>query len=123
MRTAGSPSPSGPRPRGSRRPREGAPDAPGLPDLSAGATSIELPPSLARRLEVAAGTNALGLPLVGPEGAIGGVVLVGEDRQLFFTGEIATCETLASQLAIALANAQLQADLQQRLGGRPRGPG
>ena len=94
---------------------EGAADTSGLPDLSAGARSLELPPSLARRLEVAAGTNALGLPLVGPEGAIGGVVLVGEDRQLFFTGEIATCETLASQLAIALANAQLQADLQQRL--------
>jgi signal transduction histidine kinase len=90
-------------------------DTPGRPDLSAGATSLELPPSLAHRLDVAAGTNALGLPLVGPEGAMGGVVLVGEDRQLFFTGEIATCETLASQLAIALANAQLQADLQQRL--------
>ncbi|MFZ1061099.1 MAG: ATP-binding protein, partial [Candidatus Rokuibacteriota bacterium] len=67
------------------------------------------------RLDVAADTNALGLPLVGPEGAMGGVVLVGERRQLFFTGEIATCETLASQLAIALENARLQADLQQRL--------
>jgi len=94
---------------------EGAADALGLPDLSAAATSLELPPSLARRLDVAAGTNALGLPLVGPDGAMGGAVLVGEDRQLFFTGEIATCETLAGQLAIALANAQLQADLQQRV--------
>ncbi len=94
---------------------EGAAAPLGLPDLSAGATPLELPPSLARPLDVAGGTKALGLPLVGPGGGMGGVVLVGEDRQLFFRGEIATCETLASQLAIALANAQLQADLQQRV--------
>ncbi len=94
---------------------EGAAATLGLPDLSAGATPLELPSSLARLLDVVAGTNALGLRLVGPEGAMGGVVLVGEDRQLFFTGEIATCQTLASQLAVALENAQLQADLQQRV--------
>jgi signal transduction histidine kinase len=86
-----------------------------LPELDSRAAAIELPPSLARALDQPVGAMALGLRLVGPNGVLGGVLLVGEDRQLFFTGEIATCETLASQLAIALQNAQLQADLQQRV--------
>jgi two-component system NtrC family sensor kinase len=46
---------------------------------------------------------------------IGGVLLVGEHGQVFFGGEIATCETLARQLAIALENARLHADLEQRV--------
>ncbi|MBI2554989.1 MAG: hypothetical protein HYV92_11405 [Candidatus Rokubacteria bacterium] len=94
---------------------EGAAGSLDLPDLGPRAAALELPLSLARALDLPAGAGALGLRLAGPDGALGGVLLVGEARQLFFAGEIASCETLASQLAIALANAQLQADLQQRV--------
>ena len=74
---------------------EGAADTLGLPGLGSSAEALQLPPSLSRTLDLPVGTSALGLPLAGPDGAIGGVLLVGGDRQLFFTGEIATCETLA----------------------------
>ncbi|MBI4591805.1 MAG: hypothetical protein HY725_23520 [Candidatus Rokubacteria bacterium] len=95
---------------------EAEPAALGLPDLGSRAAAVELPESLARRLDLAAGRTALGLPLLGPGGPLGGVLLSGEERQVFFGGEMATCETLASQLATALENARLHADLQHRVG-------
>lgn len=87
----------------------------GLPDLGLRATALPLSEPLRARLDLATPRPALALPLLGPGGAIGGVLLVGEVRQIFFGGEMATCETLASQLAVALENARLHADLQQRV--------
>ncbi len=93
----------------------GAPADFGLPDLGSRPERTELSQSLASKLDLAAASPALALPLLGPGGLIGGALLVGEGHQVFFGGEIATCETLANQLAIALENARLHADLQQRL--------
>ena len=93
----------------------GAPADFGLPDVGSRAERVELSEPLASKLDLGAASPALALPLVGPRGAIGGVLLVGEGRQVFFRGEIATCETLASQLTIALENTRLHTDLQQRV--------
>ncbi len=92
---------------------EGAPL--GLPDLGSRSSTVEISESLSRTLNVGAGRKALALPLRGPGGPIGGLLLVGDDRRVFFGGEIATCETLATQLGIALENARLHADLAERV--------
>jgi signal transduction histidine kinase len=93
----------------------GAPADFGLPDPGSRPARAQLSESLASKLDLEAARPALALPLLGPGGLIGGVLLVGEHGQVFFGGEIATCETLARQLAIALENARLHADLEQRV--------
>lgn len=98
----------------------GAPADFGLPDLGTRAARAELDEPLASKLDLRAGSAALALPLLGPRGPVGGVLLVGRARQAFFGSEVAVCETLANQLAIALENARLHADLQQQVAERKR---
>jgi len=93
----------------------GAPADFGLPDPGLRAARVEVSEGLASKLGLDASRPALALPLLGSRGAIGGGLLIGEPHQVFFGTEIATSETLASQLGIALENARLHTDLEQRV--------
>ena len=93
----------------------GTPDQFELPHLGTRAARVEVSEPLAFKLDLRAAGPALALPLLGPGGASGGLLLIGEARQVFFKSEIATCETLASQLAIALENARLHGALRERV--------
>ncbi len=103
--------------QGGRLTEVSAGDAPslGLPDPGPRGTTVELSEPLASMLGVEPSRPALALPLVCPGGALGGVLLLGASRQVFFASDLATSETLARQLAVALENARLHADLQQRV--------
>lgn len=93
----------------------GEPEEMGVPVPAARAGTVSVPASLAERLGLAARARALSLPLLGPGGPLGGVLLVGGSGQVFFGGTVATCETLSSQLAVALENARLTAALEERV--------